>query len=287
MAEQMEYQAQDTGKTAKILLVAFIVAAVGFNVFLMSKMGAIEDSAQQQRVALETKIADLEGRLEAANGARMHELAAIETQLDKARKEAASRSRSEAKRQSDRVAKTLAQQQREQQDMFLTEISGVRGAADANRDGIADVDSKVDRVQNGVDENREGLAETADLVRGAQGEIDSVAGRVDFNASAIARLRRMGENEVVRFELLKSKNRTRVENVQLRLRDVSANKNRYSIEILADDELIVQKNRYRNEPVEFYVTGARRPYEIVVTEVEKDRVSGYLAKPTEVEVASN
>jgi hypothetical protein len=34
-----------------------------------------------------------------------------------------------------------------------------------------------------------------------------------------------------------------------------------------------------NEPIQFYTSKARQPYEIVVNSVKKDAISGYLATP--------
>ena len=115
-------------------------------------------------------------------------------------------------------------------------------------------------------------------------EIEGVVGK---NASQIERLWRDGQRELVRFELEKSKLRQRVGEFQLRLRDADEGKNRYSIEILADDEVTLHKNRLLNEPVAFYVTGVERPYEIVVTTIDKDRVAGFLAKPKFQQMARN
>jgi hypothetical protein len=75
--------------------------------------------------------------------------------------------------------------------------------------------------------------------------------------------------------------------LQIRLRDANPSKNRYTVEILADDQLILQKDRSVNEPVELYVTGLERPYEIVVTKVEKGRVRGYLSRPAWRQMARN
>ncbi len=40
-----------------------------------------------------------------------------------------------------------------------------------------------------------------------------------------------------------------------------------------------KKDRTINEPVQFYTSKAHQPYEIVVNEVKKDVIVGYLATP--------
>jgi hypothetical protein len=41
-----------------------------------------------------------------------------------------------------------------------------------------------------------------------------------------------------------------------------------------------------DEPMQFYTRGMRVPYEMVVFEVAKDRVTGYLSTPKEAGVAA-
>ena len=47
----------------------------------------------------------------------------------------------------------------------------------------------------------------------------------------------------------------------------------------ADDKRVEKKDKTTNEPVQFYVAKARQPYEIVVNEVGKDQITGYLSTP--------
>jgi hypothetical protein len=42
---------------------------------------------------------------------------------------------------------------------------------------------------------------------------------------------------------------------------------------------VEKKDRNINEPIQFYTAKARQPYEIVVNEVKKDQIVGYLSTP--------
>ena len=48
---------------------------------------------------------------------------------------------------------------------------------------------------------------------------------------------------------------------------------------MADDKLTEKKDKNVNEPVQFYTSKARQPYEIVVNQVQKDMIVGYLSTP--------
>ena len=47
--------------------------------------------------------------------------------------------------------------------------------------------------------------------------------------------------------------------------------NKYTINVMADDKLTEKKDKNVNEPVQFYTSKARQPYEMVVNQVQKDR----------------
>ena len=60
-----------------------------------------------------------------------------------------------------------------------------------------------------------------------------------------------------------------------------AKRSRYTLEVLADDKRVEKKDKTINEPVQVYVAGNRQPYEIVINQVKKDQIVGYLATPKE------
>src|SRR2546425_963025 len=54
---------------------------------------------------------------------------------------------------------------------------------------------------------------------------------------------------------------------------------RFNLALQADDMVIEKKDRTINEPVIFYVHGAKKPYELVINKVLSDRILGYLSAP--------
>jgi L-amino acid N-acyltransferase YncA len=65
--------------------------------------------------------------------------------------------------------------------------------------------------------------------------------------------------------------------IQLTKADVKRNK--YNMQVSVDDKRFEKKDKTVNEPVQLYVAGSRQPYEIVVNEVKKDVIVGYVAAP--------
>ena len=263
------------------------VVALGLNIYLSSRIQAVDGTATTERITLEKQIAELEQRIAAKDAAHNRTVAALRDELEKTQLVASTQARHEVKRQSDSTAKLVSDKQREQQDMFLSEIGAVRSATDENRQGLDSVRGEVDGVRGAVNETRRDLAETEDVLLRTQDDLSSVAGRLDEQGLSLAELERRGERETTPFVLRASKTREKVGELQMRLKDANPSKNQYTVEILADDQLIVQKDRSVNEPVELYVTGSDRPYEIVVTKVEKGRVSGFLSRPVLRQMARN
>ncbi|MDA1237272.1 MAG: hypothetical protein O3A53_21105 [Acidobacteria bacterium] len=264
-----------------------VAALIGFNVHLMNKVGDIETSTQSERAAMTAEVSDLEASLSAQSGAHQREISALQQSVEKTKAEAANRARSEARRGADQLSKLIAQKEREQQDMFLTEIGSVRGEADTNRKGIEDVSTRVVGVQGELDQTRQSLNETADLLVSTQTDVDAISGRVGTHEAAIERLKMQGQRDVTQFQLPVAKERTKIESVHMRVKDIDFKKNRYTLEVMADDKVVTHKDRLLNQPVEFYVTGAAQPYEVVVTEIERNQVTGYLATPKFKQFARN
>ena len=77
----------------------------------------------------------------------------------------------------------------------------------------------------------------------------------------------------------RSKKPTRVADVLIELRKVDPKRNRFTVAITADDKTVEKKDRTLNEPIQFYTLKARQPDEIVINQVRKDAIVGYLSTP--------
>jgi hypothetical protein len=92
-------------------------------------------------------------------------------------------------------------------------------------------------------------------------------------------LRALGERNYLEFNITKAKEPRRIGDVAVLLKKTDAKKNRFTIEVIADDKRVEKKDKNLNEPVQFYVSKARQPYEIVVNEVKKNQIVGYMSTP--------
>lgn len=99
------------------------------------------------------------------------------------------------------------------------------------------------------------------------------------NHEDIDTLRRLGEREYIEFTV-SGKNKTqKVGNVIVQLRNVNEKKNKYTVKLTVEDKVYEKKDRSLNEPIFFFVQGARQPEEIVVNKAGKNSITGYVSIP--------
>jgi hypothetical protein len=68
------------------------------------------------------------------------------------------------------------------------------------------------------------------------------------------------------------------------LNKVDPKKSKYTMTVFVDDRTIEKRDKTAGEPVQFYVKGGRgsAPYEVVVFDVGKNQITGYLSTPKDV-----
>lgn len=99
------------------------------------------------------------------------------------------------------------------------------------------------------------------------------------NHEDIDTLRRMGEREYIEFTVSGKNKSQKVGNVIVELRNVSEKKNKYTVKLTVEDKVYEKKDRSLNEPIFFFVQGARQPEEIVVNKAGKNTITGYVSIP--------
>ena len=119
---------------------------------------------------------------------------------------------------------------------------------------------------------------TADLKR-VVGDMGVMSGLIATNGKEIQYLRDMGDRNIYQFTIAKTGGMQKVGDIQVMLRKADAKRNRYTVDVRADDKLVEKRDKSINEPVQFYTARAHQPYELVVNQVDKDKVIGYLATP--------
>jgi hypothetical protein len=106
-----------------------------------------------------------------------------------------------------------------------------------------------------------------------------MSGLIATNSKEIQYLRDVGDRNIYEFTIAKTAGMQKVGDIQVLLKKTDSKRNRYTVDVRADDRLVEKQNKTVNEPVQFYTSRARQPYELVVNQVQRDKVIGYLATP--------
>ena len=160
-----------------------------------------------------------------------------------------------------------------------SEVSKVEEKASAANTKIGEVSNEVGDVKTDVSNTKSELDKTISDLKSTRGDLGVQSGLIATNASELAALKALGERNYFDFNLGKTKQPQRIGDILLQLKKADMKKNRYTVDVVADDKKVEKKDKGVNEPVQFYTSKARQPYEIVINEVKKDQIVGYLATP--------
>lgn len=147
-------------------------------------------------------------------------------------------------------------------------------ASKASTDDVSKLNGDVSGVKNDLDATKSKLDR-------ATGDMGVMSGLIARNHDDLEDLKRKGDRNYYEFTIQKAKTPQRVGPVQVSLNKTDQKKSKYTMTVLADDKSIEKKDKTAGEPVQFYVKGTAHytPYEIVVFDVGKNQITGYLSTP--------
>ncbi|HWG58434.1 MAG TPA: hypothetical protein VN661_05240 [Candidatus Acidoferrales bacterium] len=244
---------------AFVLLAYLVYATVSERHMIRSNSSAADRKAQALAAELEktnSRIADLTGQLDVTS----QKLELSQDELARARG----------------LAQTIKKQQ-ERSDLQLRQQIGQVQADTASK--LGEVATQLTGTQSDVAANKADLAATKGRLQSTIGDMGVQSGLIARNHDEVEELKRLGERDIFEFSLGKTKKPQHVGPIQLRFRKLDQKHYRYTMNVVADDKSIEKKDKTIGEPVQFYLRGARMPYEIVVFEITKDQAKGYLSAP--------
>jgi hypothetical protein len=112
-----------------------------------------------------------------------------------------------------------------------------------------------------------------------KGDLGIQSGLVAHNHDELEILKHKGDRNYYEFTLNKGSNPMPVGIVSLELKKADRKKNKFSLNVLSDDKKIEKKDKGLNEPVQFYTGKDSVLYELVVNNINKNQVVGYVSAP--------
>lgn len=261
------------------ILIGAVLALIAANIYLFLQIDGLKQQLAKSQEAFQTEISLMKESNTASSRAARQNIDSLKDELETARRQASmavGQAKVDATRHAEEIARKLESQQKASEQAVRTEIGKVEQAATTE---ITKVDEKVASVKTEVATAKSDIEKTIADLKSTRGDLGVQSGLIATNSKELAALRALGERNYFEFNLPKSKNPSRVGDIQLQLNKADQKKNRYTVTVIADDKRVEKKDKGVNEPIQFYTSKARQPYEIVVNSVGKDKIEGYLATP--------
>lgn len=252
----VEHQSS-AGKWILILLaVAFVVVSAYAHYAMYSRIQKLT----QDLNASHAQLAELQNRMQTAEASEE----TIARQVGMTKKELASRAAQLQAQQ--RAAESRLEEEQKKQ---ITEVSG----------DIAGVKTDVGGVKTDVAATKADLEATKAKLQSTVGDLGVQSGLIATTRSDLEVLKHKGDRNYYEFTLLKGAKPQPVSTVSLQLKKADAKKGKFTMNVTADDKTIEKKDRNVAEPIQFYSGRDHLLFELVVWNVDKNKVTGYLSTP--------
>lgn len=271
------------------ILVAGLVIALAGDGYLIVRSGNLDDRIAQLQGDTQTQMSKLSDATTAKLDQRLQ---AVGTDVQDAHDKADSalkQAKAEVQRQSAQFSRKMDEAQ-QQVAGELVELKDATTTAKSKLDEVSadvtgvktdvtDVKTDVTGVKTNVASTQSQVEQDGAQLKKVMGDMGVMSGLIATNGKDLQALRDLGERNYFEFDLSKGQLSKKVGDITISLKKADPKRNRYTVDILADDKHVEKRDRTINEPVQLYVSENRQPYEVVVNQIKKDEVVGYLATP--------
>jgi hypothetical protein len=246
--------------------VAALVAALGslaWNLGLQNHLNDAEQhlaAANKQNTVLTEKLEDTNQRLRAQGEALGQSVGLTQKQLE------------------DRSAQLVAEQKADAA-RFAREQKATQQQVGAVASDVNAVKSDVGGVKTDVAATQADLATTKTQLTRVMGDAGVMSGLIATNHDELEELKHRGDRNYYEFTLQKGAPPKNVGTIKVQLKKVDPKRSKYTLAVSSDDKNIEKKDKNLDEPVQFYSGKTPALFEIVVNDISKNTVTGYLSAP--------
>jgi hypothetical protein len=268
------------------ILFGAVIALVGATIYLFYQLNQVRTELADTRDSFAAEVSKLNEESNVTTAASRRNMEELKKELDRARAAAtqlSGQAKADASAHADQLAAKLQKLQEDQNREQTKKIEGVSSEVSAVKTETSakfgEVSTEVGTVKTDVAKTRSDLEKTIADLKSTRGDLGVQSGLIATNGKELAALKALGERNYTDFKITKSKKPQKVGDLQVELKSADPKHNRYTIEVIADDKRVEKKDRTLNEPVQFLLARATQPYELVVNDIKKDMIVGYVAAP--------
>jgi len=157
-------------------------------------------------------------------------------------------------------------------------------AASAHRPPAAHrEDPRNKKLQSQLDAQGKAIEDTRSQLAGTQGDLVSakteLSGSIAHTHDELVLLQKKGERNFAEFDISKSKEFRREGPLSLRLKKANDKHQFADLELMVDDRNLSQKHVNLYQPLMFYTPDSPQAVEIVINNISKDHIHGYVSAP--------
>lgn len=259
----------------KIVLIGFLVIIGGLIYLAMGIEAGKKElkDTQEQLASLRKDMAAAANKTERSMEVLREDFTVVrdklgvtQSQLDQSRQLAA-KLKADQESQVRQLNATISQKADAQQlHQFQQEASSKLGAVTAD---VSQVRTDVDTTRKELEGTRRDLTDVK----------ETLSAQIAKNRDELQQLRLKGDRNFYEFDIQKKKGPMLVGDLRIGILKTDQKKKKFDMRIVVDDNSLDKKDRTVNEPIQFLVGRTKLRYEIVVNEVQKDRIVGYLSTP--------
>jgi len=135
---------------------------------------------------------------------------------------------------------------------------------------------RLNRMQAQLDAQGREIEETRGDLTSARTEL---SGSIAKTHDELVVLEKKGERSYFEFDLQKSKQFTREGPVGVSLRKANVKHQYADLQLMVDDRALIQKHVNLDQPVMFYQPDTEQPIQVVINDITRDHIHGYVSAP--------
>jgi hypothetical protein len=220
-------------------------------------------ASTQQNSALSEKIDDTNERMKAQGQALAQSVGLTQKQLQ------------------DKSDELVAEEQKTkiQTARLSREQKATEQQVGAVQTDVSSVKTDVGGVKTDVASTKADLDATKTQLTRVMGDSGVMSGLIATNHTELEELKHKGDRNYYEFTLDKGGLAKNVGTVKVQLKKVDDKRSKFTLVVSSDDRNIEKRDRNLDEPIQFYSGKTPALFEIVVNNIGKKTVSGYLSTP--------